>query len=45
MILRRFRLVLVKTIDGNETTWRLRRWLSFLDDLHEQGRCGACGKA
>ena len=42
MILRRFRLVLVKHIDGDKITWRLRCWLAFLDEVHEQGRCEAC---
>ena len=42
MVLRRFRLVLVKTIDGEDVSWRLRGWRSFLDEIHGQGRCGAC---
>lgn len=45
MILRRFRLVLVKNVGGDKATWRLRPWLTFLDEVHEQGRCEACRKA
>jgi hypothetical protein len=44
MILRRFRLILVKTMDGKTTTWRLRGWLGLLDEIHEQRRCEVCRK-
>jgi len=42
MVLRRFRLVLVKNVDGEDVTWRLRGWLSFLDEVHERGGCERC---
>lgn len=42
MVLRRFRLVLVKVIDGENVSWRLRGWRFFLDDVHEQGLCECC---
>ena len=44
MVLRRFRLVLVKSIDGENVTWRVHGWLLFLDEVHEQGRCEWCQK-
>jgi hypothetical protein len=42
MILRRFRLVLVKQTSPERTTWRFRNWLDFLDDVHRQGKCRVC---
>lgn len=45
MVLRRFRLVLVKSVDGEDVSWQLRGWLPFLDEVHEQGGCERCRKA
>lgn len=45
MVLRRFRLVLVRDVDretGRTVRWRLRWWVRFLDDVHVRGRCNAC---
>jgi hypothetical protein len=46
MILRRFRLVLVRNVDdeGETASWRLRGWVGFLDEVHEQGRCDCVRK-
>lgn len=48
MLLRRLRLVLVKTIIEDPETgqdiveYHIRRWVIFLDMIHEQGLCSAC---
>lgn len=42
MVLRRFRLILVKNIDGDRVWWCLRGWLGFLDQIHIEGNCKAC---
>jgi hypothetical protein len=46
MILRRLRLILVRNVDketGETVSWRLRWWVHYLDDVHAQGGCNACG--
>jgi hypothetical protein len=46
MILRRFRLVLVREIENSDkSVMRLRKWLDFLDEIHEQGKCNVCSVA
>lgn len=42
IVLRRFRLVLVRNYVGDRVWWCLRGWLGLLDEIHEQGRCEAC---
>lgn len=42
MVLRRFRLILVKNIDGDRAWWCLRGWLGLVDQIHKEGNCKAC---
>ena len=42
MVLRRFRLILVKNSVNDGAWWCLRGWLGMLDQIHREGNCKVC---